>query len=214
MTPLTDNLPKPLLPVAGKALIEWQLEKLVAAGFRDLVVNVSHLGEQIETFLGNGERWGCDICYSREEEPLETAGGIQQALPLLGEDAFAIVNADVWTDYDFHKLAVRELDEDYLAHLVVVNNPHQHSRGDFRLRASGKLEFAQGAGAGTLTYAGIGVYHPHFFADLGPGKLPLRPLLKKHGDQGRLSGEHFCGDWEDIGTQERLAALDDRLGIL
>ncbi len=214
MGALTERRPKPLLQIGGKPLIEHHLERLVAAGFQQIVINVSWLGEQIEEYLSDGSRWGCDIQYSWEPEPLETAGGIQQALPLLGEQPFALINGDVWTDYDFRRFHDRPLAQDCLARLVLVDNPDQHRGGDFQLQPDGHVEFAQGTGDGTLTYAGMGVYHPDLLAGVGPGFLPLRELFQRYAPHGRISGEHFRGDWEDVGTPERLAALDERSGIL
>jgi N-acetyl-alpha-D-muramate 1-phosphate uridylyltransferase len=214
MRPLTDTLPKPLLQVGGKTLIEWQLEKLAAVGIEDVVVNVSHLGELIEEFLGDGSRWGCQITYSRETEALETAGGIVQALPLLGSEPFLIVNADIWSNYDFTDLVQHRMQPGCLAHLVLVSNPPQHHQGDFCLRENGLLEMRSERGRDTCTYSGIALYHPDFFSGIDPGKLKLLPVLERLMSEHRVSGEHFSGDWEDVGTPERLTALDARLAIL
>ncbi len=211
MRPLTDRTPKALLPVAGKPLICWHVERLAAAGVAELVVNVSHLGRQIEERLGDGGDWGCGIRYSREAAPLETAGGIVQALPLLGESPFLLVNCDIWTDLDFRALLATPMPANSLAHLVLVDNPPQHRGGDFRLGAEGALEFAQGEGQGTLTYAGVGIYRPQLFAGLRAGPRPLRPLLRECCARRRLSGERRAVDWEDVGTPRRLAALEARL---
>ncbi len=208
MRPLTDDTPKPLLPVAGKPLLQWHLERLVAAGFRELVVNVSHLGEQIADFLGDGSRFGCAVQLSREDEPLETAGGIIQALPLLGDEPFALVNADVWTDYPFAALSRSGLPGDCLARLVLVDNPPQHHRGDFLLDERGLVGLRPERGADTLTYAGVAVYDPGFFAGVTPGKQPLLPLLERWIGRRRVAGEHYGGRWVDVGTPQRLRELD------
>jgi MurNAc alpha-1-phosphate uridylyltransferase len=207
MRPLTDTTPKPLLPLGGKPLIAWQLEKLARAGFTEVVINHAHLGQLIETALGDGSRFGLSIRYSAEIEALETAGGIAQALPLLGAEPFLAINADIYSDYDFSALAGLQLD-DRLAHLVLVDNPPQHPRGDFALEA-GRVR--EGAGL-MLTFSGIGVYAPRLFGGIPPkSKVPLAPLLRKAMGANRVSGEHFRGRWHDIGTAERLQALDTEL---
>lgn len=205
MRPLTDTRPKPLLKLRGKPLIEWHIERLRAAGFGELVVNVAWLGDRLRDFLGDGSRWGVSIALS-EEPPgaLETGGGIHRALPLLGEAPFLVVNADVWTDYPFARLraALRAGD---LAHLVLTDNPPQHRRGDFVLRAGRVVSGEQGR----LTYTGIGVYHPELFAACRPGRFRLAPLLESAMARGRVSGEHNRGLWSDVGTPERLRELED-----
>ncbi|HJW23365.1 MAG TPA: nucleotidyltransferase family protein [Rhodocyclaceae bacterium] len=207
MRPLTDRTPKPLLQAGGKPLIVWHLERLAAAGFRDIVINHAHLGEQIEAALGDGSRWGLAIRYSPEPPgALETAGGIANALPLLGGDPFLVVNGDIWCDWDFnraHRLA------DRLAHLVMVANPAHHAGGDFGLEGE-RVTFAT-AGE-TLTYAGIGVFSPAFFAQVPRGQaLKLRPLLDAAIADRSLTGERHTGRWVDVGTPERLAELDREL---
>lgn len=214
MRPLTDHTPKPLLRAGGKPLIQWHIENLVLAGFRDLVINISHLGEQIEAFLGDGSRWDCQIQYSRETQPLETAGGIVQALPLLGAAPFALVNADVWCDYPLSRLHQLPVADAHLAHLVLVDNPQHHGGGDFWLDAGTLRLLTAQDSAQALTYAGIAVYRPQFFAGTAPGKLPLRPLLDAAIAAGTVGGEHFKGRWADIGTPQRLKELDASLGIL
>ena len=204
MRPLTDTSPKSLLAAGGKALIVWLLEKLARAGFSEVVINHAHLGHMMEAALGDGARFGLAIRYSPEREALETAGGIAQALSMLGADPFLVVNADVYCDYDFAALAGLDLD-DRLAHLVLVDNPPQHPGGDFALD-SGLVSEACGP---RLTYSGIGVYAPRLFAGIEPGaKVPLAPLLRKAIASGLVTGEHFCGRWHDVGTPERLQALD------
>jgi MurNAc alpha-1-phosphate uridylyltransferase len=211
MRPLTDTTPKPLLEAAGKPLIVWTLEKLVACGFREFVINVSHLGERIIERLGDGRTWGAAIRYSREAEALETAGGIATALPLLGEAPFLVVNGDIHTDFDFTQImsAVPQTGA-LLAHLVLIDNPPHHPAGDFAL-VDGKLA---NSGAQRYTFSGIGVYHPHLFAGIAPGtKRQLSAVLRPKIDHGRVSGQHYSGCWSDIGTAERLAALDRRLRL-
>jgi MurNAc alpha-1-phosphate uridylyltransferase len=207
MRPLTDYTPKPMLRVGGMPLLEHHIRRLVAAGFTELVINVSHLAQQIVDYGGDGSRWGARIAWSHEERPLETAGGIIQALPLLGKQPFLVVNGDVWTDYPFADLRDRNLGEARGAHLVMVDNPEQHPGGDFALGPDGQLEFVCAGGAG-LTYAGLGKYTAGFFAAVAAGKTPLRPLLDKAVEDGCLSGEYYRGDWADVGTPERLAVLD------
>jgi MurNAc alpha-1-phosphate uridylyltransferase len=204
MRPLTDRTPKPLLPVAGRPLIVWHLERLAKAGFRDIVINHAHLGDQIEALLGDGDAWGVRIRYS--EEPagaLETAGGIANALPLLGEAPFLVVNGDIFCDWDVAR-ARDALADGRLAHLVLVPNPAHHPAGDFAL-SGGML----GAGEEKHTFAGIGVYRPALFAGIARGQVAkLAPLLDAAIAAGRVSGELHDGRWVDVGTPERLAALD------
>jgi len=204
MRPLTEHTPKPLLPAAGRPLIEHTILALAEAGFRDLVVNVAHLGERIERHLGNGEALGVRIAYSREDEPLETGGGIFQALPLLGPEPFLLVNGDIAAEYPFARLRGMASD---LVHLVLVPNPPHHARGDFQLREGRVLE----ADTDCLTYSGIGVYRPELFAECHAGRFPLGPLLRRAMSAGRASGELFEGFWMDIGTVERLRAFEAHL---
>jgi MurNAc alpha-1-phosphate uridylyltransferase len=207
MRPLTDREPKPLLRVAGRRLIEYHLERLAAGGFREVVINTAWLGDMIEGVLGSGARFGLAITYSHERpEALETGGGIFHALPLLGSQPFLLVNGDVWTDIDFGALR-REPPTESLAHLVLVPNPPQHARGDFRLEHG---LVAEGEGL-RRTYSGVGIYRAEFFANCQPGKFPLLPLLRRAIEQRRLSGELHTGRWFDIGTAERLSALDAQL---
>jgi len=207
MRPLTDTTPKSLLAAGGKPLIVWQLEKLARAGIAEVVINHAHLGDMIEAALGDGSRFGVSIRYSRELEALETAGGIALALPLLGADPFMVINADIYTDYDFSVLARADLQVG-LAHLVLVDNPPQHPRGDFALEAGRVHE----SGKRLLTFSGIGVYAPRLFSGIPPNaKVPLAPILRKAMAAERVSGEHYRGRWHDIGTAERLQALDAEL---
>lgn len=209
MLPLTAATPKPLLKVGGHSLIAHQIRKLALHGFTDLVINHAWLGAQIEQALGDGSALGVNISWSRETEPLETAGGIIQALPLLGERPFAVVNADIWTSYPFAELRM-VLKPGDLAHLVLVENPAHHPAGDFAI-AERRLALPQG-GAPSHTYSGIAVFDPQLFHGLMPHKYPLLPLLKRAIAEGRASGEIFGGEWIDVGTPERLRALDAQLG--
>lgn len=211
MRPLTDHTPKPLLVAGGKPLIVWHLERLVAAGFRDIVVNHAHLGAQIEAALGNGSQWGLSIRYSPEPPgALETAGGIATALPFLGEEPFLVVNGDVYCDVDFGRFFELTVEGwKPAAHLVMVENPAHHAGGDFSLDGE-RVIYARGEQ--TLTYAGIGVFSPSFFADVQPGTImKLRPLLDAAIAAGTLTGERFAGRWVDVGTPLRLAELDAEL---
>lgn len=207
MRPLTDAVPKPLLSVGGKRLIEYHLERLAGAGFREVVINTAWLGDMIEAALGSGARFGLDITYSHERpDALETGGGIFRALPLLAPEPFLLVNGDVWTDIDFAALR-RVPPAGSLAHLVLVRNPPQHPRGDFVLE-NGLVSEGEGQ---RQTYSGIGIYRPELFAGCEPGKFPLLPLLRRAIASGRLTGEIHDGRWYDIGTVERLQALDAEL---
>jgi MurNAc alpha-1-phosphate uridylyltransferase len=207
MRPLTDHTPKPLLQAGGKPLIVWHLERLAAAGFREIVINHAHLGEQIEATLGDGGQWGVNIQYSQEPPgALETAGGIATALPLLGDEAFLVVNGDIYCDWDFNRVSLLA---DRRSHLVMVANPAHHSGGDFALDGE-RVVFA-GDGE-TLTYAGIAIFSPAFFADVAPGSvMKLRPLLDAAIAAGTLTGERHTGRWVDVGTPQRLAELDAEL---
>ena len=205
MRPLTDQCPKPLLPVAGKPLIVHHLERLAAAGFTDVVINLSWLGEQIAAALGDGSRYGVGISYSREPWPaLETGGGIFNALPLLGTEPFLLVNGDVYCDVDFGSLQLAPQD---LGQLVLVPNPAHHPQGDFCLQAGRIVE----QGGERLTYAGIAVLRAELFAGAQAGRFPLLPWLNQARGAGRLGGQRHSGRWLDIGTPERLAQLDAEL---
>lgn len=212
MRPLTDTCPKPLLKAAGKPLIDYHLERLAEAGVSDVVVNASWLAEQLQDYLGDGSRYGLSLHLSREAEPLETAGGIVQALPLLGEEPFLLVNGDVWTDYPFAQLlTATTAAQAGGAHLVLIDNPPHHPEGDFLLR-DGLIGESDDSGEGTrLTYSGISVWHPRCFADLDPGRRALKPIMLAAMARGQLSGEYFAGRWWDIGTPQRLAQLDTLL---
>jgi len=210
MRPLTDHTPKPLLPVGGVPLVEHHIRRLARAGFSELVINVSHLADQIMDYCGDGGRWGVSIVYSPEDQPLETAGGIHRALPLLGDEPFLVVNGDIWMDYDFGRLKGYPLGSTTGAHLVMVSNPPQHPLGDFQLDGDDRVQELD-KGAMGATYSGVGVFSREFFAGMQPGKLRLRPLLDEAIRAGRLSGEFHQGEWEDVGTPERLQILDERV---
>jgi MurNAc alpha-1-phosphate uridylyltransferase len=211
MRPLTDNCPKPLLEVGGKSLLGWHLERLARAGFRDIVINHAWLGEKIEAALGDGSRYGVRIAYSPEGEALETAGGIAQALPLLGNDPFLVVNGDVWCDFDVgraHTIATQLQLTQAQAWLVLVPNPAHHPAGDFALRGGNISD----AGDARFTFSGIGVYEPALFSTVERGgKAKLAPLLRGAMVHNQVGGELHSGRWEDVGTPERLAQLDAEL---
>lgn len=206
LRPLTDRVPKPLVEVGGKSLIVHHLEALAAAGFREIVVNLDWLGEQIEQALGSGRRFGLSIHYSREPRgALETAGGIIEALPLLGPQPFAVVSADIRTDFDFARLPRSPVG---VGHLVLVDNPPHHPMGDFELDGGRVITGERGR----LTFSGIAVFDPALFRGLAPGHRPLRPVLEHAIAAGGISGEHYAGRWSDIGTAERLAAVQQSWG--
>lgn len=207
LRPLTDAIPKALVEAGGKPLVAWHLERLAAAGFRDAVINVSHLGERIVERIGDGGRYGLRLRYSREYQRLETAGGIANALPLLGREPFLLVNADVYCECDFARLRDIALGE-RLAHLVLVPNPPHRPAGDFSLRDGSIGNDA----SPRYTYAGVAVMAPSLVSRVTPGeKAPLAPLLYEAAARGRLGGELYEGLWQDVGTVERLAELEARL---
>jgi len=212
MRPLTDTVPKPLLTAGGKPLVVWQIERLVRAGIPDIVINHAHLGEQIEAALGDGASFGARIVYSPEPPgALGTAGGIAKALRLLGYPPFVVVNGDVWCDYDFdqvREIAGRLQQRRQLAHLLLVSNPPHHPSGDFGLAFGRVTE----EGDPRLTFAGIGVYQRTLFASVPPGeKAELGALLRAAMREGQVTGEYLRGRWIDVGTPQRLAALDTEL---
>ena len=215
MRPLTDHTPKPLLLAGGKPLIQWQIERLHHAGFRDLVINHAHLGQQLEAALGDGSRLGVRIAWSREPEPLETAGGITTALPLLDEAPFLVSNGDVYAEFDYTRLlpVLQDMagNPGHLAHLVLVDNPAHHPQGDFALK-DGQVRDPPGHAAARQTFSGIGCYRPELFAGIPLfTKAKLAPLLRAAMQRGQVSGEHYAGRWEDVGTPQRLADLDKEL---
>ena len=216
MRPLTDVTPKPLLTVAGRPLIEHHIVRLRDAGVTEIVVNVSYLGQQLVEFLGDGSRWGVELTASKEAAPLETAGGVVQALPCLGDQPFLLVNGDIYTDFPFAKLREVSLISGG-GYLVLVANPPHHPEGDFCLRGhrlacveDSASEGEAAEGIQSLTYSGIGLYDPQLFAAEASGKNPLRPLLDRAVAGALLQGELYSGVWEDIGTPERLASINAR----
>ncbi|MEQ1533917.1 MAG: nucleotidyltransferase family protein [Sideroxydans sp.] len=210
MRPLTDHTPKPLLQVGGKPLIVWHIERLVRAGITDLVINHAHLGMQIEHALGEGTQFGATIHYSDEGTALETAGGIAFAAPLLGDEVFAVVNGDVYCDYEFSNLASHAsalANSEDRAHLVLVNNPEHNLKGDFGLQGGRITDLPP-----KHTFSGIGLYKPQLFVGILRGtKAPLAPLLREQIALNKVSGEHHPGQWVDVGTPQRLAELDQQL---
>jgi len=205
MRPLTDATPKPLLQVGGRALIEHHIEALGRAGIRDLVINLAWRGGQIREYLGNGSKYGLNIAYSDEgAEALETGGGIFQALSLLGEDPFWLVNGDVYCEFEYGE---RRFGAGQLGHLVLVSNPDHNPSGDFGLAGDRVVPSA----ADTWTYSGIARLRPELFADSSPGKFPLAPLLVDAMERDAITGEVYRGRWVDVGTPERLQALDNEL---
>jgi MurNAc alpha-1-phosphate uridylyltransferase len=207
MRPLTDHTPKPLLKVAGKALIVLHLENLAKAGFKEVIINHAHLGNQIEAALGDGSQWGLKITYSPEQKALETAGGIANALHFLTQNGsenepFIVVNGDVFTDIDFAKI---KLAPNMLAHLVLVENPPQHPNGDFAIEAGMLIN----QGAPMHTFSGVGIYHPYLFSSIKAGdNAKLAPLLRQAIAERKATAQYYQGVWHDIGTPERLQALN------
>jgi N-acetyl-alpha-D-muramate 1-phosphate uridylyltransferase len=195
LRPLTQTIPKPLLLVNGKALIEYHIEHLVTAGIREIVINVAYLGEKIIEKIGNGARYGADIAYSQEVEPLETGGGILKALPLLGDEPFIAVSADIYTDYSFYPLCRRQIQK---AHLVLTDNPPYHPDGDF----SFENNTLQNTGKHRLNFAGISLLSPSLFDNAPSGKFPLPFLLREAINKGLVTGEYFNGLWVNVGTAE------------
>jgi N-acetyl-alpha-D-muramate 1-phosphate uridylyltransferase len=215
MRPLTDHTPKPLLQAGGKPLIVWHIERLAGAGITDLVINHAHLGAQIEQVLGDGRQFGATIRYSDEGTALETAGGIAFALPLLGDEPFAVVNGDIYCDYDFSQLPARAaamVASANMAHLVLVDNPEHNLKGDFGLHDGRVSNSVLSPQHSALTFSGIGLYQPALFALIPRGtKASLAPLLREQIALGKVSGEHHRGVWVDVGTPQRLDELDKQL---
>ena len=209
MRPLTDITPKPLLEAGGKPLIVWHIENLAQAGIRELVINHAHLGKQIEDFLGDGSRYNVSIHYSPEAEALETAGGIANALPLLGSAPFLVVNGDVFCDFDYGTLCSKATQmNQQTACLVMVDNPPHHPAGEFFLDG----EKVRAQGMPLLTFSGIGLYCPQLFSTIPRGsKAKLAPLLREAMDCGKVGGMHHHGRWVDVGTPQRLAELDQEI---
>lgn len=213
MRPLTDDLPKPLLKVAGLPLIEHHIKALYRAGIRDIVVNHAWLGHKIEEYVGNGHQFGVNIQYSPESTALETAGGIHHALPLLGNEPFLVINADIWTDYPLIQIveaAKSRLSQLIWAHLVFVPNPAHHPLGDFHLLEGNPLVFEKAVypDLPCNTYSGIGLYHPKIFYFLDEEPLALGPVLKNLIQEQHVTAEIYDGDWFDIGTPQRLDEIN------
>ena len=205
LRPLTDETPKPLLKVAGKSLIEYHLQNLAGAGFKDIIINTAWLAEKIHQQLGNGEHYGVSISYSDEGKALETAGGIINALPLLGNEPFLVVNGDIWCDFNFSSLP--ELKPEMQSHLILVNNPEHNPDGDFSLHNG----LIKNTGESMYTFSGIGLYRPEFFAGQPTGPLPLAPIIRNKCHHDLVSGELFSGRWTDVGSVERLHDLEQQL---
>ncbi len=201
LQPLTHSIPKPLLQVGGKSLIERHIERLVAAGISNVIVNLYHLGQEIERVLGSGDKFGAEITYSREDQLMETGGGIAAALGLLGQDDFVVVNGDIYTDFDFGLLNL--LPAGVMGHLVLVDNPSHHPEGDFAIEEGGLLA-RTGA---CLTYAGISVLSSSLFSGCESAPFPLRDLLLPGAEAGMLTGKHYQGFWSDVGTLQRYEEL-------
>lgn len=205
LRPLTDKTPKPLIKVAGKSLIEYHLDNLVRSGFKEIVINTAWLAEKIHHALGDGSNYGVTIHYSDEGTALETAGGIINALPLLGDDPFLVVNGDIWCDFDFSTLP--KLKAPTQAHLVLVNNPEHNHKGDFSLQQ----DMIRNAGNTMNTYSGIGIYSADFFKEQTRGALPLAPIIRSKCENNLVSGQFYDGLWTDVGTLERLQQLEKQL---
>ncbi|MBQ0784373.1 MAG: nucleotidyltransferase family protein [Amphritea sp.] len=207
MRPLTLETPKPLLPVAGKPLIQYHIERLVKAGITEVVINHAWLGEKLEAYVGDGSRFGAKVTWSAEAEPLETGGGIFKALPQLSEDGspFVLINGDVFTNYPFEQLLNHNVAGDWLAHLVLVTNPEHNPGGDFQLQKNHVFE----SGDDCLTFSGVSVLSPVLFDSCAAGKFPLAPLLRSAMQSGQVNGEFFSGYWRDIGTPERLQEVSE-----
>ena len=207
LRPLTDRVPKPLLPIGGKPIIQYTIEALAKSGFTDLIINLAYLGAKIESTLGNGSQFGVNIEYSREGDTgLETAGGIIHALGLLGSEPFLVVNGDIATDFVFSEL---HLADSKLAHVVLVPNPSHHIDGDFTL-ADGTVSYC---GDQFYTYSGIGIFRPKIFEPCNQRRYPLAPLLRLAMDQRAVSGQLYRGYWMDIGSIERLERVDRKMTL-
>ena len=210
MRPLTDNQPKPLLPVAGKPLLGYHLEKLANAGVNEVVINHAWHGEQIEDFVGDGSQWGLQVSFSAEPEGgLETAGGIIKALPLLGDDPFWVINGDIWTDWDYRDLPT-DLEKGLLGHLIMVDNPIHHSNGDFAIE-NGLLVNGENENDARKTFSGVGLYRKELLAPYPEGKRALKPFFDRAINKKQLAASHQDGFWTDVGTPERLHQLNQRL---
>ena len=203
---LTQNCPKPLLKVKGRCLIDWHLIKLSEAGFKDVVINVAYLSKEIIEFVGDGSKWGLNISISEEEQALETAGGIKKANKYLGDEPFVVINADIFSDYNYKNLKNRSLQKKSIGHLVLVNNPEHNPKGDFGIMDDGILTMNSER---PLTFSGIAIYDPKFFSELAEGnKIKLAPILEIAINKKCIQGELFEGLWSDVGTPERLNMIN------
>jgi len=210
LRPLTDEMPKPLIKVAGKSLIEYHLENLASAGFKEIIINTAWLAEKTHQQLGDGSNYGVSIRYSDEGEALETAGGIINALPLLGDEPFVVVNGDIWCDFDFSTWDIStlaKLNENIQAHLILVKNPAHNQKGDFALQDC----LIKNSDNTMYTFSGIGIYSPKFFAEQESGPTPLAPIIRDKCQEDLVSGQLHTGRWTDVGTIERLQELEDLL---
>jgi MurNAc alpha-1-phosphate uridylyltransferase len=203
---ITQNCPKPLLRVKGRCLIDWHLIKLCDAGFKDVVINVAYLSKEIIEFVGDGSKWGLNISISEEGQALETAGGIKQAIKYLGDEPFAVINADIFSDYNYKNLKNRSLENKRMGHLVLVNNPEHNPKGDFGIMDDGILTMNSER---SLTFSGIAIYDPKFFSELTErNKIKLAPILEIAINKKCIQGELFEGLWSDVGTPERLSMIN------
>lgn len=213
MRPLTDHTPKPLLPAAGKPLLDYHLERLAGAGITRVIINLAHLGEKIRAHVGDGSRYGLAVSYSEEAEPLETGGALRQAMPLLGDQAFLLINGDVWCDLDLASFCRQGLGDRLLGHLLLVPNPAFHPQGDFALEGSQLVPDPQQNHPHRYTFAGISLLRPQLIQDYPQQryKFPLGEALRHFIALGRISAQLHQGHWSDVGTPERLAALEQYL---
>ena len=203
---LTQNCPKPLLKVKGRCLIDWHLIKLSEAGFKDIVINVAYLSKEIIDFVGDGSNWKLNVSISEEIEALETAGGIKKAIKYLGDEPFAVINADIFSDYNYKNLKMISLQKKNIGHLVLVNNPEHNLKGDFGIMDDGILTMTSER---PLTFSGIAIYDPKFFYELtGGSKIKLAPILEIAINKKCIQGELFKGAWSDVGTPERLNMIN------
>jgi MurNAc alpha-1-phosphate uridylyltransferase len=211
MRPLTDSLPKPMLPAGGKPLLQYHLEALAKIGVREVIINLAYLGDKIRDFVGNGDKFGLSVSYSEEPEPLETAGALLHALPLLGTEPFLLINGDVWSDYPLATLAAYTLQDDEDAHLILVPNPAFHPTGDFSPNPQGRLE--NNPKLPKFTFGGISLIHPRLISSYPQqrNKFPLGEVLRFGIVHNRISAQVYAGGWSDVGTPERLSELNLRL---
>ena len=222
LLPLTATTPKPLIPVAGEPLIVRQIEQLKLAGVTEFIINTHWLADRLHDFLGDGSKFGVQISWSHEKQLLETGGGIQKALPLIGHDPFLLISADIWTDFDYRDLASSPLPESEVARLALVDNPDHNPTGDFVLstellpdREFSTVQMPTREESNTLTYSGIALIDPEWVASwkFGDQAFPLREPLFKAIEAGRISGYHYSGIWTDIGNLDRLQAIRDKLEV-